>query len=219
MSLFVRAPLSVLLLAAGYAAFCRPFNHSEPLPPSASREDVVQFLAAHPHYTASTATSPSRRHSSGVPGDLRANHVSTGLLFGPQHLSIDPVIVQGDDTLSAYYHLGKNLVSAEDGRVHNGVLATLLDEGLCVCGFPALPSKRGVTGRLSIEFADTLPPGEATVRVEGKVVSKKGRKVVIAGRLVEMGEGKRSERVLATAECVLVEPTWFKYLKWLPVFE
>lgn len=147
------------------------------------------------------------------PTQHRQNHVGSGLLFGPDLFEVDPVLFIDEDKgeLTAFYHLGKELVSL-DGRIHNGVTATILDEGLCMCGFSKLPSKRGVTAKLSIDFNEQAPP-DSTVVLRAKVVEAKGRKVVIRGSLETFDDGKPVE--IATLECIMVEPRWFKYLRWL----
>ncbi|QEL62169.1 hypothetical protein SBP28_004180 [Candidozyma auris] len=95
--------------------------------------------------------------------------------------------------------------------LHNGITATILDEGLCACGFSSLPSKRGVTANLTIDFKNQAQP-QSTVVLRAKVAEAKGRKVVIDGTLstfpTHLGE-KPME--IASAKCVLVEPKWFKY--------
>ncbi|KAH3664358.1 hypothetical protein WICMUC_005743 [Wickerhamomyces mucosus] len=155
-------------------------------------------------------------HSSKIPKVHQTSHVSQGLLFGPQRLEIDPIVFMDEKNkeLHAYYHLGKNLASF-DGKIHNGVISTILDEFLCFCGFPYLPSKRGVTAKLSIDFLERVEP-DATILLRAKVIEHKGRKVIIGGHVETLDAVPKK---LAEANCVLVEPKWFKYFGWLPIFE
>ncbi|KAK6882295.1 hypothetical protein K6H10_000935 [Candida tropicalis] len=152
------------------------------------------------------------------PDQHHKNYVNTGLLFGPDLMEIDPVVFIDENVgeLTSFYHLGDKLIS-QDGQIHNGVVSTILDEGLCSAGFPLLPSKKGVTAKLSIDFKNQAPP-QSTVVLHAKVKEHKGRKVVIEGYLETLPVNK-SEKPLLIAEsrCVLVEPKWFKYFRWLQV--
>ena len=99
-------------------------------------------------------------------------------------------------------------------QIHNDVVSTILDECLCACGFSKLPSKKGVTAKLSIDFLNQARP-ESTVVLRAKVTEAKGRKVVIQGRLELLAAAAHESIPIASAECVLVEPKWFKYFSWL----
>lgn len=146
------------------------------------------------------------------------NHVGSGILFGPNLMEIDPVLFISESTgdLTSFYHLGSELIS-QDGQIHNGIISTILDEGLCFCGFPQLPSKKGVTAKLSINFENQAPPN-STLVLRAKVVEAKGRKVVIDGTLETFPFDGSSPLRIANSKCVLVEPKWFKYFSWLQIF-
>ncbi|CCH61688.1 hypothetical protein TBLA_0F01450 [Henningerozyma blattae CBS 6284] len=162
--------------------------------------------------------------SNQIPDTHRPFHVGQGQLFGPGKLEIDPVIFSDpvEGKIVVFYHLGKSLGN-EKGQVHKGVLALLLDEALCYCGFPSLPNKRGVTAKLELDFLKDIPI-DSTIILRAEVVEKKGRKVVIDGTLETLPRklllvGLESERgsVFAKATCILVEPKWFKYLSKLNI--
>ncbi|EDK42454.1 conserved hypothetical protein [Lodderomyces elongisporus NRRL YB-4239] len=160
------------------------------------------------HYTSSKAF-PEQHHS---------NYVNTGLLFGPSLMEIDPMVFINEKTgeLTSFYHLGDKLIS-QDGQIHNGVVSTILDEGLCSAGFPLLPSKKGVTASLLIDFKNQAPP-RSTVVLHARVKESKGRKVVIEGYLETLPLSKKeSPLLIAESKCVLVEPRWFKYFSWLQI--
>lgn len=150
--------------------------------------------------------------SSNIPEAHRGNHVGQGVLFGPGSLEIDPLIFhnESEGSLIVFYHLGKNLGN-ENGSVHKGVMALLLDEALCYCGFSRLPSHRGVTARLDLKFTRDIAV-DSTVVLKARVIESRGRKCVIDGVLEDL-EGQFAE-----ARCTLVEPKWFKYLNWVKVF-
>lgn len=149
------------------------------------------------------------------PEQHRQNHVGSGLLFGPNLFEVDPVLFLNEEKgeLTGFYHLGKELIS-QDGQLHNGVTATILDEGLCACGFSKLPSKKGVTANLKIDFHNQAQP-DSTVVLKAKVVESKGRKVVIEGTLSTFPHDGIKPMDIASSRCVLVEPKWFRYFRWL----
>ncbi|GEQ71541.1 hypothetical protein JCM33374_g5226 [Metschnikowia sp. JCM 33374] len=157
------------------------------------------------------------RSSEMFPAQHKHNHVGSGLLAGQGLMEVDPIIFTNTKTreLTGFYHLGKDVTSA-DGQIHNGVTSTILDEGLCFCGFADLPSKRGFTANLTIDFHNQAPP-ESTLVLRAKVIETKGRKVVIDGTLSTMSFGAAPSIDIASAKCVLVEPKWFKYFRWLPM--
>lgn len=179
------------------------------------------------------------RQSEKVPPPHRDYHVGQGLLYGPSKLEIDPVVFSDDENhkIHVIYHLGQNL-SNEKGAVHKGVLALLLDEALCYCGFPTLPSKRGVTAALDISFVKDVPV-DSTIVLNAQVVENKGRKCIIKGTLesppidstTTLGSMKYwiaksvpkwaynpQPTIYATATCILVEPKWFKYVSLINIF-
>lgn len=201
-------------------------------PQSLQRSDILEKIARLPLYQ-SLMADPDVRHSSqsaNIPSSHRSYHVGQGQLFGPGKLEIDPLVFLNKDAgeITVFYHLGRDLSNAE-GRVHKGVLSLLLDEGLCFCGFPKLPSKRGVTALLSLHFdRDIL--ADSTVVLRAKVSESKGRKCVIEGtlealpqrgflgRLVGMSPPAHGD-VYVRSKCILVEPKWFKYFSWLAAFD
>lgn len=160
-----------------------------------------------------------------IPPGHRAYHVGQGILFGPDKLAIDPVILTDTKRREVviFYHFGADLAN-EKGQVHKGVLSLVLDEALCYCGFPTLPSKRGVTAKLDIDFQRGIP-ADSTIVLRAHVSEFKGRKCVIKGTLESVPRFTSpwlsalwKPSVYASATCILVEPKWFKYLNWLKVF-
>lgn len=183
-------------------------------------DSVLQQIESSDIYKELSANTNLRMYNSShkFPDQHHKNYVNTGLLFGPDLMEIDPVVFIDENVgeLTSFYHLGDKLIS-QDGQIHNGVVSTILDEGLCSAGFPLLPSKKGVTAKLLIDFKNQAPP-QSTVVLHAKVKEHKGRKVVIEGYLETLPVNK-SEKPLLIAEsrCVLVEPKWFKYFRWLQV--
>ncbi|PSK37953.1 hypothetical protein C7M61_003204 [Candidozyma pseudohaemuli] len=219
---FTRLTTPVLAFGAGLALFPAEWRKSKFQPAKLthfnkdaldkiSKSDLFQQLKSDPNYK-------MYYNSQSFPQQHHKNFVSRGMLFGPDLFEVDPVVFLNESSgeLTAFYHLGKELVSG-DGMLHNGITSTILDEGLCACGFSKLPSKKGVTANLSIDFKNQAQP-QSTVVLRARVEEAKGRKVVIKGNLLvfptRIGE-KPME--IASAKCVLVEPRWFKYFRWLQI--
>lgn len=219
---FTRLTTPVLAFGAGLALFPAEWRRSKFQPTKLthfnqealdkiSKSDLFKQLKDDPNYK-------MYNNSESFPKQHHENFVSRGMLFGPDLFEVDPVVFLNETSgeLTAFYHLGKELVSG-DGMLHNGITSTVLDEGLCACGFSKLPSKKGVTANLTIDFKNQAQP-QSTVVLRARVEEAKGRKVVIKGNLLvfptRFGEQPME---IATASCVLVEPKWFRYFRWLQI--
>lgn len=219
---FTRLTTPVLAFGAGLALFPAEWRRSKFQPAKLthfnqdaldriSKSDLYKQLKDDPNYK-------MYNNSESFPKQHHENFVSRGMLFGPDLFEVDPVVFLNESAgeLTAFYHLGKELVSG-DGMLHNGITSTILDEGLCACGFSKLPSKKGVTANLTIDFKNQAQP-QSTVVLRARVEEVKGRKVVIKGNLLvfptRFGEQPME---IATASCVLVEPKWFRYFRWLQI--
>lgn len=144
-----------------------------------------------------------------IPEAHKYNQVSQGLL----NLQ-NPVILINREAgeLVLFGHADNSDLIGSDGKIHNGIVLTLMDEALCFCGFDKLPSKRGVTANLNVDFNNKIHPGSTFV-LSAKVQEARGRKVLIRGTLDSLkGES------IADAKCLLVEPRWFKWLSWVELF-
>ncbi|CDK29290.1 unnamed protein product [Kuraishia capsulata CBS 1993] len=220
-----RAFVGFAAIGAGYASFVRAWPDDSKILFKAYTPDPlsvkqIQNNKLFQQYQKDTPAKYKFYNLSGViPKAHHGDHVGTGLLYDSQHLEIDPAVFvdrkSGD--LTAFYHLGEKLVGS-DGKIHNGLISTLMDEALCFCGFPLLPSKRGVTAKLSVDFVNKAPPN-STVILKAHVFSVKGRKCVIHGTVETVPVGKEPAILVSKAECILVEPKWFKFLSWVPAFD
>lgn len=221
MGIFIKAITRPILLtgafAFGLAMFVRPW----PIKPLSQRQNPPQFKLAADLETnqlfkdVSTDKAFKRVQAAElIPDAHKVNHVGQGLLNGPNHLDIGPLVYinKSKGEMVAFTRLGHGLTGS-DGKVHNGIISTLLDELLCFCGFPKLPNKRGVTASLDIEFLKRAEPNSILV-LNSKVVNHKGRKCVIEGDVKDLKNGE----LIARANCILVEPKWFKYLNWVTLF-
>lgn len=191
-----------------------------------SRSDIIQKITESKLYNQlkQDANVEQSLQSDKIPAGHKPYHVGQGILFGKNKLEIDPLIFlnETEGKLTVFYHLGKDLGN-EKGEVHKGVVSLLMDEALCYCGFPRLPSKRGVTAKLSLKFNRDIP-ADSTVILTATVRESKGRKCIIDGNLQVLTEqhalpslwGEKEPHV--QAECILVEPKWFKYFRRLNMF-
>lgn len=219
---FTRLSSPFLALGAGFAVFPKDWRKGNLGDRKLMHinESVVQQIQETQEYQTLAADDTVRQYNSSdaFPSQHHRNYVGSGLLFGPNLLEIDPIIFVNSKAgeLTSFYHLGEKLVS-QDGNIHNGVVSTILDEGLCTCGFPLLPSNKGVTAKLSIDFKNQAPPG-STVVLRAKVKESKGRKVVIHGALETLPFSGEQPVKIAESHCILVEPKWFKYFSWLQIF-
>ncbi|KAI5951411.1 hypothetical protein KGF54_004485 [Candida jiufengensis] len=218
----VRKVIPLVAFGIGFATFPKSLrkDHIDIRKLTNINQSVIEQIESTKEYQ-SLVNNPELRHytsSKSFPQQHHNNYVNTGLLFGPDLMEIDPIVFINEKTgeLTSFYHLGDKLIS-QDGQIHNGIISTILDEGLCSAGFPLLPSKKGVTASLSIDFKNQAPP-QSTVVLHAKVKEAKGRKVVIGGYL-ETLPLKPNEKPLLIAEssCILVEPKWFKYFWWLQI--
>lgn len=153
-----------------------------------------------------------------IPEAYRDNHVGMGLLNTPKHLQVGPLIFinEKDGEICSFSKLDSNLVGT-DGKIHNGVIQTLMDEQLCFCGFPQLPLKRGVTAKLSVDYHGKAAPNSMVMLV-AKVAQTHGRKCVIDGHVETFDASSQAPpKRIADAECILVQPKWFKYFNWVHI--
>ncbi|EKG17535.1 hypothetical protein MPH_05226 [Macrophomina phaseolina MS6] len=104
------------------------------------------------------------------------------------------------------HYVGPALVG-HPGVVHGGMLATLLDEGLARCCFPALPNKIGMTASLTINYKAPCRAGQFIV-LRAETTKVEGRKAWVKGRLETIADEERGEKplVLDEAEALFIEP-------------
>jgi acyl-coenzyme A thioesterase PaaI-like protein len=89
------------------------------------------------------------------------------------------------------YHLGRN------GAVHGGSLAHLFDSLLGFTAFKLSESKRQRTAFLHVDYRNIVPI-ERTLRVDAGIDRIEGRKIFVAGRLLD------GDAVLCEAEALFV---------------
>ncbi|KAF1941856.1 thioesterase family protein [Clathrospora elynae] len=162
---------------------------------------ITKSLLQDPKYIA------SRPHLK-IPEQLRAQNLTGGTLLGPDKIAVPPLqftTVDGSEFVSIQY-LGPALCG-HPGIVHGGLLATLLDEGLARCCFPALPNKVGVTASLKIEYKAPVMAGQIIV-LRAETTKVEGRKAWVTGRLETLADESQGEKAvtLTLGEALFIEP-------------
>jgi acyl-coenzyme A thioesterase PaaI-like protein len=162
---------------------------------------LVVDLLQNPKYIA------SRPHLK-IPEKLRAQNLTGGTLMGPDKIAVPPLQFSTNDGSSfvSFQYLGPALCG-HPGIVHGGLLATLLDEGLARCCFPALPNKVAVTASLKIDYKAPCMAGQVVV-LRAETTKVEGRKAWVKGwleTLADEGKGEKSV-VLTEGEALFIEP-------------
>ncbi|KAF2791779.1 Thioesterase/thiol ester dehydrase-isomerase [Melanomma pulvis-pyrius CBS 109.77] len=162
---------------------------------------LTRSLLQDPNYIA------SRPHLK-IPHKLRAHNLTGGTLQGPDKIAVPPLQFTTEDgsTYVSLQYLGPALCG-HPGVVHGGLLATLLDEGLARCCFPALPNKVAVTASLKIDYKKPVMAGQIVV-LRAETTRVEGRKAWVTGRLTTLPkEGEEGEgTVLTEGEALFIEP-------------
>jgi len=177
-------------------------------PDDFSREvdDHIKNCALAKELRASPGFTESRPHLR-IPEVIRAHNLTGGTLAGPGMIVVPPYIwnEEGGKSLVSIFYLGGD-VTGHPGIVHGGLLATMLDEGMARCCFPALPNKVGVTANLQINFKKPTVAGQFLV-LKAKTVKLDGRKAWVEGWIEPLeGEGDQEPEKLVEASGLFVEP-------------
>lgn len=171
---------------------------------------LAQELRANPNFT------ESRPHLK-IPEAIRAHNLTGGTLMGPGMIVVPPYAwnEDGGKSMISIFYLGSD-VTGHPGVVHGGLLATMLDEGLARCCFPALPNKVGVTANLQINYRKPTMAGQFLV-LRARTTKQEGRKAWVEGWIepLEQGEGEEDEEKerLVEASALFIEPRHASVLK------
>jgi acyl-coenzyme A thioesterase PaaI-like protein len=169
---------------------------------------INMFIDTHPLST-SLRENPdfteSRPHMK-IPEELRGRNLTAGTLAGPDKIAVPPFTFseKGGKSFVSIFYLGA-AVCGHPGIVHGGLLATLLDEGMARCCFPALPNGIGVTANLNIDYRRPAP-AESFAVLKAETVKVEGRKAWVEGRIETLPENGESPVVLVEAKALFVEP-------------
>lgn len=160
---------------------------------------VAEALRANPEF------SESRPHLT-IPEPLRERNLTAGTLAGPGKIVVPPYVFseRGGKTMISLMYLGGD-VCGHQGIIHGGLLATLLDEGLARCCFPALPNKVGVTANLNIDYRAPAMANQY-VALRAETVKVEGRKAWVEGRIETLPSDGTEPVVLVEAKALFIEP-------------
>ncbi|KAK6353768.1 hypothetical protein TWF730_008195 [Orbilia blumenaviensis] len=143
-----------------------------------------------------------------IPTLLRPNVLTAGVLTGPDRIAVPPLVFADADgkKLFAILHVGEQLCG-HPGVVHGGLLATLMDETLARCCFPALPNKIAMTANLDVNYRAPCKANQFVI-IKAETTKVEGRKAWVSGRLESLpapgaeGDGK----LLVEASVLMIEP-------------
>ncbi|KIW91269.1 uncharacterized protein Z519_08165 [Cladophialophora bantiana CBS 173.52] len=161
---------------------------------------LAQSLRANPDFV------ESRPHLK-IPEEMRQHNLTAGTLSGPGMIAVPPYYFneKGGKSMVQIFYVGTD-VSGHPGIVHGGFLATMLDEGLARCAFPAMPNKVGVTANLNINYLKPTMAGQFLV-LRATTTRVEGRKAWAEGWIesLEVAEGEEPVK-LVEATALFVEP-------------
>lgn len=123
-------------------------------------ETIENYIHSHPVVQAIRSQKfliESRPHWA-IPDRDIPHNLTGGTLRRLGMVSVAPIAFSDGEGKEFYavLHVGRDLCGPR-GTVHSGVLATIADESLARCCFPALPNRIGVTANLNIEYQNPLP--------------------------------------------------------------
>lgn len=190
--------------------------------------ELATSLRANPEFT-------EARPWEKIPQEIKQHNLTAGTLSGPDMVVVPPYVFteKGGKSMTMIMYVGTHL-SGHPGIVHGGFLATMMDEGLARCAFPAMPNKVGVTANLSLDYRAPTMAGQflvlkaRTIRTEGRKAWAEGwiealddpyiERVDVIGSdgepLEKTEEDKKNEkRKLVEAKALFVEPRYAHVLK------
>jgi uncharacterized protein (TIGR00369 family) len=141
-----------------------------------------------------------------IPEVMRERSLTAGTLTGPGKIVVPPYVFSEADgkSMVSLMYLGSD-VCGHPGIVHGGLLATLLDEGMARCCFPALPNKVAVTANLNIDYrAPAMADQYVALRAE--TVKVEGRKAWVQARIETFPMDDKEPVVLVEATALFIEP-------------
>ncbi|KAL7273868.1 hypothetical protein RUND412_003250 [Rhizina undulata] len=184
-------------------------------PTTPEETEIESYINSHP-LTLSLRSNPlftEARPTLKVNPAYRPSSLTSGTLAGPGKIVVPPYVWSEADgkSLVSIQFLGDSLCG-HPGLVHGGLLATLLDEGLARCSFPALPNKVGMTANLTINYRRPSPAGSYVV-LRAKTVKVEGRKAWVEGHLETLPKDGEEPVVLVEATALMIEPKQAAVLK------
>ncbi|KAJ5832298.1 hypothetical protein N7474_000609 [Penicillium riverlandense] len=179
--------------------FVAPDDATQEIDDHIRTHPIAESLRANPDFT------ESRPHLK-FPEALRERSLTAGTLAGSNKIVVPPYVFneRGGKSMVSLMYLGSD-ICGHPGIVHGGLLATLLDEGLARCCFPALPNKIGVTANLNIDYrAPSMANQYVVLRAE--TVKVEGRKAWVEGRIETLPTDGTEPVLLVEAKALFIEP-------------
>jgi acyl-coenzyme A thioesterase PaaI-like protein len=187
-------------------------------PVDPQQQEIEAKINSHP-LTLSLRANPAfteSRPSLKVNSSYRSSSLTSGALAGPGRIVVPPYAwsEEGGKSYVTIQYLGEDLCG-HPGIVHGGLLATLLDEGLARCCFPALPNKIAMTANLTVNYRAPSPAGNYFV-LRAKTVKVEGRKAWVEGHIESLPEEGKEPVILVEASALMIEPKQAKVSRSLP---
>ncbi|KAF3917133.1 hypothetical protein ABW20_dc0107876 [Dactylellina cionopaga] len=143
-----------------------------------------------------------------IPTLFRPNVLTAGVLTGPGRIAVPPLVLSDahGTKLYAILHVGDQLCG-HPGVVHGGLLATLMDETLARCCFPALPNKVAMTANLDVNYRAPCKADQFII-IKAETTKVEGRKAWVSGRLESLPEpgAEGDGKLLVEASVLMIEP-------------
>jgi acyl-coenzyme A thioesterase PaaI-like protein len=175
-----------------YGRFIEAVRTLQDLTRGADAPDDVVSKAAELVETANRLLGPYEADEWHSPSGRRMDLPNRGnILQVPVDLVVTEAGRVGGTARFRRYHLGRN------GAVHGGSLAHLFDSLLGFTAFKLSESKRQRTAFLHVDYRNIVPI-ERTLRVDAGIDRIEGRKIFVAGRLLD------GDAVLCEAEALFV---------------
>ena len=161
-------------------------------PPDDLSREINEHITQHPlciELRSDPTWKESRPHLR-IPDAVKSHNLTAGTLAGPGMLTVPPLYFNkhdGSEMIQIFY-VGDS-VSGHPGIVHGGFLATMLDEGLARCAFPAMKNKVGVTANLNINYRRPTLAGQFLV-LRARTTGVEGRKAWAEGWIESLEDGE-----------------------------
>ena len=177
-------------------------------PPDGLTAEIDSYIKNHPLSQALRANPDfreSRPHLK-IPMEARGHNLTAGTLTGSGKIWVPPLAFheRGGISSVAIYYLGKD-ICGHPGVIHGGLLATICDENMARCCFPALPNKIAMTASLTMNYKAPLP-ADVYVCLRARTVKVEGRKAWVEGRVESLVADGETPTVYVTSEALFIEP-------------
>ncbi|KAJ5963428.1 thioesterase family protein [Penicillium vulpinum] len=183
--------------------------------PSDECKRIEALIDTHP-LIISLRANPSLRESrffAGAPDAVRGIFTYRDH-FGPGKITVDPVVFLDESckSLIQIFHLGPKL-AGWPGRLHGGLLATMIDESFGLCSPFEMPKRIPITVRLEINYQNPSPPNELYI-LEAKLVRLEDstRTGWVEGTLRVLNEKTSLRSENSTHEILVSARAEYKYL-------